>query len=149
MARARPTLGFEYQGPFFQRDPSKTFRQNVRVYMARVASISEGEVRRRMMSGGAEGAATAPHVVGRTHSISGRQWAVTARVSVSTSGLDGSAAVRRMAIAAGRHTSTTRTGRVIGTTRGGESRTHAFRDASKAITDAAQANVDKLLEGLN
>jgi len=145
---ARPTLTVELSGPFFERQPSRTFRQNVRAYMARVAEIAAAEVQARLAAGGREGAATRPHVVGRTRSLSGRQWACTARVSVSTVGLSRPSAIRRMAIAAGRHTPVSRTGRNLGTTRGAEGRTHAFRDSKKAIQDAAQANVGLLLEGL-
>jgi len=145
---ARPTLAIELSGPFFERQPGKTFRQNIRGYMARVAEVAAADIQARLGAGGPEGASTRPHVVGRTRSLTGRQWACTARVSVSTAGLTRPEAIRRMAIAAGRHTPVSRTGRNLGTTRGAEGRTHAFRDAKKAITDAAQANVGLLLEGL-
>ena len=148
MARARPTLGITLEGPFFERDPRKTFRANIRTFMARVAEVAEAETRRRMAAGAREGAHTAPFIVGRTHALGGKKWAVTARVSVSTVGQSRPEAIRRQAIAAGRHNPTTRAGRNVGTTRGGEGRTHAFRDGKKAVEDAAQANIDKLLEGL-
>jgi len=155
MARARyrrPILGIEYEGPFFEYDPRKRFRANITVFMDRIAELTEAEVKRRIAGGGRSGAHTAPHVVGRTSSLTGKHWAVTARVSVSTidlaTGKRNPLAMRRMAIAAGRHVTTTAAGRYIGRTRGAEGQTHAFRDAKKAIQDAAQANVDKLLEGI-
>jgi hypothetical protein len=147
MAR-RLAPGITVSGPFFERDPRKTFRQNIRAYMDRVAELAEADVKARM-SGSAEAAATAPYVVGRTRSLGGKRWAVTARISVSTAGLTRREAIRRQAIAAGRHTSVTQGGRRIGTTRGAEGRTHAFRRAGAAIGRLAQANVGVLTKGLD
>ena len=140
--------GIDLAGPFFERDPRRTFRQNIRAFMDRIAEQSEHEVRRRMATGGREGQHVAPHVVGRTSSLSGKRWSVTARVSVSTRGLDRAAAIRRQAIASGRHNPVTRVGRNIGTTRGGEGRTRAFRDGRSVVMRAARENADQLLEGL-
>ena len=146
--RARPVLGVELSGPFFTRDPRKTLRANIRAYMDRIAEVGEAEIARRM-TGSREANATRGHVWGRTSSVTGKRWAVTARVSVDTRGLDKQQAVRRMAIAAGRHTPVTRSGRRIGTTKGAEGRTHAFRDGKKALLDAARANAHLLVEDLN
>jgi hypothetical protein len=146
--RARPVLGITLEGPFFERDPRKTFRQNVRRYMDRIAEVGEAEIKRRE-TGNASAASTRDHVWGRTSSLAGKRWAVTARVSVSTQGLDKPQAVRRMAIAAGRHVAVTKAGRNIGTTKGAEGRNHAFRDGKKAILDAARANAHLLVEDLN
>lgn len=110
--------------------------------MDRVAEIGEAEVKRRLDSG-ASAAEIQPHVVGRTSSLTGRRWAVTARVSVSTAGLGRAEAVRRQAIAAGRHDPNPR-----GTTRGAEGETHAFRDARSSIMTAARENAHLLLEDL-
>lgn len=146
MAR-RPTLGIELSGPFFERDPRLQWRDNVKAFMDRVADIGEAEVQRRL-SRGASAAATRDHVVGRTRALSGRRWACTARVSVSTAGLIAPAAIRRQAIAAGRHNPTTRTGRTIGTTKGAEGETHAFRDSQKAVIDRARNSADLLLRDM-
>lgn len=144
----RPVITVHLNGPFFQRDPGKTFREDARRFMDRVAEITEAEVRHRMEGGGPEADATAPFVQGRTRSLSGRRWACTARVSVSTAGLSPAMAVRRQAIAAGRHTEVTFEGRCVGRTRGAEGRTHAFRDGRRAVGDAAKENASKLTEGL-
>jgi hypothetical protein len=145
---ARRELQITLEGPFFQRPPGRTFRENIRTFMDRVAEVAQAEVQQRLGTGGREGASTRPHVVGRTRSLSGRRWACTARVSVSTRGLDRAAAIRRQAIAAGRHTAVTAGGRNIGTTLGAEGRTHAFRDSKTAVLRAARDNADLLLEGL-
>lgn len=139
----RPVLGITLEGPFFARQPSRTFRQNIRVFMDRVAQVGEAEVKRRLLTDGREGAHTEPFVLGRTRSLSGRRWACTARVSVSTQGLSAPQAIRRQAIAAGRHQLFPH-----GTTRGAEGQTHAFRDSRKAVEDAMKAHAGDLTKGL-
>lgn len=144
---ARRQLAVTYEGPFFSHQPGRTFRQNIRAFMDRVAEVGEADVKSRL-TGSAEAESTAPHVVGRTRALSGRRWACTARVSVSTVSLDRAQAIRRQAIAAGRHTAVTRTGRNIGTTQGAEGRTHAFRDSKGAVLQAARDNAHLLLKDI-
>lgn len=140
-----PAIRFE--GPFFKGDPARTFRQNVRLMMDRIAEEGESAVLDNM-GGGPEALAVRPYVRGRTSSLSGRRWAVSGTVSVETSGLAAKQAVRIMAIAAGRHKPVTSTGRHIGTTLGVEGRTRVFRRVSTAMRRSRKANMDELLRGL-
>ena len=153
MARRTARIkGIEMTGPFFERDPRLTFRQNIRVFMDRVAEVTEHETSRRLATGGREGASSAPRVVGRTRSLSGKRWAVTARISISTVGLSRPEAIRAQAIAAGRHnpSANTRNGvRNVGTTLGAEGRTHGFRDARRVVMSAARDNANRLIEDIN
>lgn len=144
---SRRRLGIELEGPFFQRDPARTCRANIRDFMDRVAEIGEAEVKRRLDSG-SSAAATRPYVVGRTRALSGRRWQCTARISVSTAGLTRAAAIQRQAIAAGRHNPTSSSGRRLGTTKGAEGETHAFRDARASTIAAANRSADMLTKDL-
>ena len=139
------TKGIEYRGPFFERDPRKTFERNVAEFMADVAREGERMVVEQTGMAGREGAAVRPYIRGRTRSLAGKPWKVTAVVSVTTGGLDKAGAIRIKAIGAGRKQSVTKAGRLIGTTRGFEGRTHAFRKVRNAIRRALRA--DRLTKG--
>lgn len=108
MAR-NPFLTVKLEGPFFKKDPRRTFRQNVRDFMDEVAALGEAEVKAGMragegsrapVSGGVQPARVSGHVVGRTRSLSGRRWAVSAVVSVSGHGLPRKQAIALKAAAA-------------------------------------------------
>lgn len=77
-----PGLKLFYQGPFFERDPAKTVRQNIRVYVGDVLEYAYQTA-----------VAAAPEVSGdylwalrkdnpRMHSLTGRKWAVTGVISM-------------------------------------------------------------------
>lgn len=125
----------EFEGPFFKKDPRKTFRQNVRDFMDEVAELGEAQVQAEMRRGqasrqpmrGVEPDRVSGHVRGRTKSLKGRRWAVTAVVSVRPDGLTARQAKTLMAAAS----------RI-------ESREHTFRRVASAIR-AARTD---LLKGL-
>lgn len=92
MARRNDFVTTKLEGPFFRRDPVKTYRQNVRDFMDQVAKLGEdevkaamrsGESRRRPVSSGVQPARVSAHVRGRTTSLAGKRWQVSATVSVS------------------------------------------------------------------
>jgi hypothetical protein len=73
------TNGIVLSGPFFERDPRKTFRQNIRDFMDKVAATGEADVKAHYPVGPTgDGRAG---VVGRTSSLAGKRWAVTAVIS--------------------------------------------------------------------
>ena len=127
-------------GPFFRKDPAKTFRQNVRTMMDAVAAegakdvvaqLAEGESRRRPVSGGVEPARVADHVVGRTHNLRGKPWQVTAVVSANRAGLGRPQAIALTAAAS-----------VL------EGRIHAFRKTKGRIGRTRKTNMSELLKGI-
>lgn len=125
-------------GPFFEKDPRKTFRQNVRTMMDAVAREGEDDVVAQMKAGDESrapiavgGGRVSGHVVGRTHSLSGRRWAVTAVVSVNAAGHSKVVAQSQMAAAS----------RV-------EKVTRAFRRTTGRLRKARAINVAELLKGL-
>ena len=95
MARQTLSWSLEKSGPFFTKDPQKTFRKNVREFMDEVAALGEAEVKSAMRAGesgrremrGIQPARVSGHVVGRTSSLKGKRWALTAVVSINNSGL--------------------------------------------------------------
>ncbi len=153
MAR-RPLLALEYEGPFFENDPRKTLRQNIRALMDRVAEIGEKEVRRRVAMAPRSTAGpsySARFVTGRTRSLAGRRWATTAVVSayggINDAGLPKREAIRVQASLAGRHVATTSGGRNIGTTRGHEGTARVFARTATGLRRAMR-EVD-LTKGLD
>jgi len=94
----------ELSGPFFTRDPRQTVRQNIRRMMDALAAEMEGGVRTGMEAASGSMPAwtgwTRDHVVGRTSSLSGRRWGLTAVVSANTAGMDRTGAIRTKAAAA-------------------------------------------------
>lgn len=112
----------QLRGPFFRADPGRRFRENARVSMRQVARdgarraialLRAGQGRRRPLSIGGR---VADHIIGRTASLTGRRWQVTAVVSVNAAGVSGRDRVALYGAAA----------RV-------ERETHAFRDATESI----------------
>jgi hypothetical protein len=133
MARSR-IPGMDLSGPFFQSDPAKTFRRNIRDFMDEVVEVGAEDVRVQLRAGqgsraaiSATGERVADYVVGRTSNLSGKRWAVTGVVSVRPVGLSRRGAISVMAAAA----------RV-------EAQTHAFRRTTSRLR---KAKTD-LLKGL-
>lgn len=137
MAR-RAVTTIDLSGPFFQKDPAKTFRQNVRVMMDAVAAEGEADVKAQLVVGNADrlpishiGDHVSEHVVGRTRSLRGKRWAVTAVVSVNNSGWTPRQGVALMAAAS----------RV-------EGQVHAFRKTKNRIGRSRKTNMSELLKGI-
>lgn len=128
----------EFEGPFFAHDPKLTFRENVRVWADAVAAAGEAEVRAQMAAGQGSrapirrlGDRVADHVVGRTHGLTGKRWAVSAVVSVDNSRLSRAEGISLMAAAA-----------TV------ERRTRAFSRVRAAVGRARGTNIEELLKGL-
>jgi len=95
-----------FDGPFFEKDPTKTFRQNIRELMDEIAAAGESDVKAQLQQGqgdryplGMGLGRVSMHVVGRTKNLSGKRWAVTAIVSPRTAGMSPKQAVKVMAAA--------------------------------------------------
>ncbi len=103
----RVSSSFVLTGPFFEKDPALTFRQNVRGLMDQIADIGEADVKAQLTAGQSTRAPmrlvtpnrVAAHVVGRTKNLAGQRWAVTAVVSVNNSGLSKAQGIQLMAAA--------------------------------------------------
>jgi hypothetical protein len=126
------------KGPFFTKDPKKTFRQNVRVMMDALAREGEADARARMRVGEnrrepirALGDRVSDHVKGRTSSLSAKRWQVTATVSVSNREFSGAQGISLMAAAS----------RV-------EAQTHAMRRTTARLRSSRAVNQAELLKGL-
>ena len=109
MARTPITTTIDLSGPFFTKDPRRTFLQNVRDLMDVIAregeadvkaQLRQGEPARAPLSAGLSPARVSGHVRGRVSSLSGRRWAYTAVVSVNNSGLSKKQGIALMAAAA-------------------------------------------------
>jgi hypothetical protein len=136
--RAKPITTITYDGPFFRNDPAKTFRQNIRGMMDAVAAEGErdvvaqlraGEASRRPVSNNV--GRVSEHVRGRTRSLAGKRWAVTAVVSVNNRGWSRAQGIALMAAAAGL-----------------ERRVGAFRKTKNRIGRARKVNMAELLKGI-
>lgn len=134
-----------FTGPFFVKDPTKTFRQNVRVMMDGVAAEGEsyaiellrsGQGGRALMSTGGR---VSDHVVGRTSSLGGRRWAVSAKIAPRP---PASSAKAEMAALSGRKRGNR------GVTVGIEERDHVFRRTAARLRKARAINVAELLKGI-
>lgn len=105
MARRRIT-GVDLSGPFFQRDPVKTWRENVKDFMDEVAKVGEADVGAQLRASQGNraqlsiGGRVSHYVVGRTKSLSGKRWATTAVVSVRPASIGSRKAIAVMAAAA-------------------------------------------------
>lgn len=109
MARGKTPIAttISLDGPFFSRDPAKTFRKNVREYMAALAEQGESDVKAQLRQGEAARAPVSRgvgrvshHVRGRAQSLRGKPWASTAVVSVNNSGWSQAEGIALMAAAA-------------------------------------------------
>jgi hypothetical protein len=105
---AKTSLRVDFKGPFFTRDPVKTYQANVRDLMDKLAAEGERDVKLQMqagqasrypLGGGIRPGRVSAHVVGRTVSLKGKQWAQTAVVSVRNQGFTKKQAIKLMAAA--------------------------------------------------
>jgi hypothetical protein len=137
-------MTYELDGPFFTRDPEKTYRQNIRTLMDRMADLGEAEVRARLAPG-PSAASAGRYIRGRTRSIkTGERWATYMVVSASNPALDGPTQRRVNAQLSGRRTAAVQMGYTplgrlraqvdypLGTTAGAGGR-EAFKGAAGAI----------------
>lgn len=94
-------LQITLEGPFFERNPTKTFRANVRDMMDALASEAEASVRSDIAGRPMPHSTghTARHVRGRVSSLIGKPWEVTAVVSMDTRGMTRKEAIRTQAAA--------------------------------------------------
>lgn len=129
----------EMTGPFFQHDPAKTLRGNIRLMMAAVAEEGAEAVIAGLQSGEGDrapiyelGDRVSDHVRGRVQSLSGKNWAATAVISVNNSGLSRQAGMSLMAAAS-----------FV------EGRVHAFRRATTKLRNARAVNRAELAKGLS
>lgn len=148
MARkAAQLLTMELSGPFFTADPRRTYRQNIRDLMDKLASTGENEVRARLYPG-ASAASAGRYIRGRTHSLkTGKRWATYAVVSSTDRSLSGEEQRKANAQLSGRRvtvvgrvykpTNPSRMGRSIGSTRGADGR-KAFSGAIRALRAVAR-----------
>ena len=132
------------KGPFFQADPSRTFRQNVRVMMAAVAAEGEsdvkaqlkaGESQRYPLGGGIKPGRVSGHVVGlgpiSKLSRTRREGGLAAVVFVNNTGFTKKQGTKLMAAAS--HL---------------EGTVHAFRKTKNRIARSRKVNEAELLKGL-
>lgn len=139
MARKAITTTIDLSGPFFRNDPGKTFRQNVRLLMERIAEEGEADVTAQLRAGESSrapirrlGDRVSDHVIGRTRSLTGKRWAVSAVVSVNNSGLSQAQGISLMAAAASV-----------------EQRTRACRRTTSRLRRARAVNRAELLKGIS
>ena len=143
MARA-PSLrttritSIHYDGPFFTKDPRKTFRQNIRTMMRAIAEEAQQDIETQMRHNQGRRAPIAElgdhvssHVVGRVKSLRGKPWQVTAVISVNNSGFSTSQGIALMAA----HAEV-------------ERQTHAFRRTTGRLRRSRKVNAAELLKGL-
>lgn len=97
-------LQITLEGDFFSRDPSKTFGANVRDMMDALAAEAEKSVRAEIVSRAGSmpysTGWTARTIRGRTRSLTGKRWRVSAVISADTSGMSRRDAIRTKAAAA-------------------------------------------------
>jgi hypothetical protein len=139
LARSKLTTTIDRSGPFFEHDPAKTVRQNGQVLIARVAEegaadiiaqLQAGESRRAPISR-TSGDRVSAHVIGRTQSLTGKPWQMTAVVSVVNRGLSRAEATALMAAASEI-----------------EGRAHVFRRTTSRLRRSRAVNRAELLKGL-
>lgn len=125
----------DFSGPFFTRDPRQTIKGNIRDMMDRLAEEGERDVQQQIQ--GRAGSMpnytgwTRDRVRGRTSSLSGKRWAVTAVVSMNTSGMGARDAIRTQAAAASI-----------------ERRFHPFRRTTSAMRRSRAVMAANLVRGL-
>lgn len=93
-------------GPFFTVDPGETMLHNLQRMMEGIASEGATAAKANLSAGSGSRALVrvthdrvADHVIGRTTSLSGRQWVSAAVVQVSNHGMDATASRSLMAAA--------------------------------------------------
>lgn len=128
-------LRVDFTGPFFTGNPHKTFRANIRDFMDELASEGARDVRLQIEA--KRGAMkqstgfTAQHVRGRTSSLGGKRWQVSAVVSMDTRGMTRAQAIRTQAAASSI-----------------EGRFHPFRRTTARMKRARPAQMARLLKGI-
>ena len=125
----------DFSGPFFTKDPVKTIRANIRDMMDALAAEGERDVQQQIAGRAGSMPAytgwTHDHVRGRTESLAGKQWAVSAVVSMNTTGMAAKDAIRTQAAAAGI-----------------EARFHPFRRTTTAIRRSRKIMAANLVKGI-
>jgi hypothetical protein len=76
----KPVTSIDLTGPFFEKDPALTLRQNIRAMLAAMAAEGEADVRAQAEPKSLTGAFAAG-VKGRVDSLTGKPWHLTAIVS--------------------------------------------------------------------
>ena len=81
----QPKVEVELSGPFFTRDPRKTFRGNARVLLTAIAEEGEKATKARAPyytgAGGDPDAHIRDYIQGRMKSLTGKPWVLTSVVS--------------------------------------------------------------------
>jgi hypothetical protein len=127
-------VGVTFAGPWFERDPKLTFRANVLRLMDEVASFGQTDIQARIRAlppAGVRTGHTADLIEGRTRSLVGKGWAVTAVVSPNTSGLGANESIATMAAASEI-----------------ESRAHVFRRGASDLRKFKRDMETELMKGL-
>lgn len=132
------SVSIDLSGPFFQRDPGKTLRRNITKMVQGLAEEGERSARAAFQSGEGGrrpisrlGGRVSEHIIGRTRSLSGRQWRASAVISVNNSGLSAREGVALMAAAS-----------VV------EGRTHIFRGLARIVRQSRAVLYADLTKGL-
>lgn len=120
----------DFSGPFFTKDPAKTFMQNVKTMMQAFADEGAAAVRERMSAGEGTRALirllddrVSDHVIGRVHARSGKEWTAAAVVQVYNEGFNAAQSRSLMAAAS----------RVEGQTRAIKNITRQLRSARAVL----------------
>lgn len=128
----------DVSGPFFRRDPEKTLMENIHKMMQAFAEEGADAARTGLASGSGNralirelGDRVADHAIGRTQSLSGREWYVAAVVQVLNKGFSPRQATSLMAAAAEV-----------------ESETHAIADVARQLRSSRAVIRANLTEGL-
>ena len=144
MARA-PSLrttritSIHYDGPFFTKDPGKTFRANVRTMMRALGEEAQRDVETQMRHNEGRRAPIAElgdhasrHVVSRVKSLRGKPWEAAAVISVNNQGFTPEQGVSLMAAASEV-----------------ERQTGANKRTASRLRKSRKINVAELLKGIN
>lgn len=130
------TARVDFTGGFFTKDPGKTIRGNIRRHlMPSLAAEMERDVRMQIQAHAGSMPQYTGHtrnrVIGRTESLAGKGWGLTAVVSANTAGMGRTEAIRTKAAAAGI-----------------ERRWHPFRRTTSAVRRSRAAISAHLTRGL-
>jgi hypothetical protein len=131
----RVSLRSQFSGPFFKGDARRKVRANMRRAMEHVAergaSAARGEMAAAMATMKEPTGWTLAHILGRTSSLRGKAWQVSAVVSVNTFGMSRKDAIRLRA-----------SGASI------ERRYRVFRKVTNAIKRERKRVAEEVLKGL-
>lgn len=151
MARKPGITTIQFDGAFFAKDVRKTFRQNARALMDRVAEVGETEVKRRIAAAPRRSPGpsySGGYVRGRRKSLSGKPWSLTAVISADTTGLSRRDAIRVQAALAGRRKDVGSNGRRIGTMPGHEGNAKVFARTKTGLGRLTRETIADLTKGL-